>query len=68
MSGDLDELQRRMLSRRQQHHLQCATFNGLALFAAALVMGIVSVLLWQQMSPTDLGAGAGHVASSIGTN
>ncbi len=46
MSGDLGELQRRLLSRRQQHHLQCAAFNSLALFAAALVMGIVSVLLW----------------------
>jgi len=46
MGGDLGELQKRLLSRRQQHHQQCATFNGLALFAAALVLGIVSVLLW----------------------
>jgi len=65
MGGDLGELQRRLLSRRQQHRLQCATFNGLALFAAALVLGIVSVLLWRQMSPLDLWAGAGHAASSI---
>ena len=53
MSGDLSELQRRLLSRRRQHHLQCAKFNGLALVATALAMAIVSVLLWQQMSPAD---------------
>ena len=68
MSGDLGELQRRLLSRRRQHHLQCAKFNGLALVAAALATGFVSVLLWQQMSPPDLGAGADHAASFIGTD
>ncbi len=68
MSGGLDELQRRMLSRRRQHHLQRATFNGLALVATALAMGFASVLLWQQMSPPDLGAGADRAASYIGTD
>jgi len=57
-----------LLSRRRQHHLQRATFNGLTLVSAALVMGFVSALLWQQMRFPDLGAGTDHAASYIGTD
>ena len=54
MGEDLDDLRRRMMGRRQQHHARTRLANSLALAVTTVGAGFVSVLLWQQMSPPDL--------------
>ena len=65
MGEELNELQRKMLSRRQQHYTQCATFNGLTLVAATIVVGFVFAFLWEQTSPPEFGTGAEYATSYI---
>lgn len=54
MGEDLDDLRRRMLDRRRQH-LRDRKAGSLALVATALGASFVSVFLWQEMSPPELG-------------
>ena len=68
MDEDLNELQRRMLSRRQQHHAQCAIFNGLALVAATILMGFILVYVREQPSPLELGIDANYLSARIGAD
>ncbi len=68
MSGDLNELQRRMLSRQQQHHTQCAVLNGLTLVAAVLVAGLVSAIVWKETTPPSFGTDLDYAASYIESN
>jgi len=68
MSGDLNELQRRMLSRQQQHHTQCAVLNGLTLVAAVFVAGLVSAIVWKETTPPSFGTDLDYAASYIESN
>jgi len=43
---NLNELQRRIVARQQQHYSQCAVLNGITLVAAILVVGFVSAIVW----------------------
>ena len=56
MRGDLDELRGRMLARRQQHDSQHAAVNALTIVVTVLSVGFISILLWQQMSPSGFRA------------
>ncbi len=68
MNRDLNELQRRMLSRQQQHHTQCAVLNGLTLVAAVLVAGLVSAIVWKKTTPPNFGTDLDYTASYIGSD
>ena len=68
MNEDLNELQRRMLSRQQKHYAQCATLNSLTLVAVVLVVGFVSAFVWEQTIPPDFGTDAKSAASYIGSD
>jgi hypothetical protein len=66
MIEDLSELQRRMLSRQQQHYTQCAASNSIALIAAIFIVGFVFIFAWEQKSPPKLVVNADYAASYIG--
>ncbi len=68
MIEDLNELQRRMLSRQQQHYSQCAVLNGISLVVIVLVVGFVSVFVWKETSPPEFRTDAEYAASYIGSD
>ncbi len=68
MSADLNELQRRMLSRQQQHYIQCGFHNVLTLVAAGLVASFVSAFAWKETTPPDFGTDAEYAAFYIGSD
>jgi len=63
VSGNLDELQGRMLARRRRSRVRSAAVGSLVLAAVASSLGFVAVLLWQQAGPWR--SVAGHAASSV---
>jgi len=65
MSGELNELQRRMLSRQQQHYTQCAALNGITLVAAVLAVGLIFAFVWKETSPPAFRTDTEHAASYI---
>ena len=64
MGEDLDDLRRRMLDRRRQH-LRDRKASSLALVATAPGAGFVSVFLWQEMNPPELGKGEAAFHASM---
>ncbi len=46
VSGNLDELQGRMLARRRRFRLRSTAVSGLVVVAVASGMGFAAVLLW----------------------
>ena len=65
MSEDLSELQRRMLTRQQQHYAQCGVLNGLTLAAAFLIVGFVSTLVLKETTFPSFGTDKEYAASYI---
>ena len=65
MNEELNDLQRKTLSRRQQHYAQCATVNSLTLVVVAIVIGFVSAFLWDQTIPSEFGVDAEYAASFL---
>ena len=63
VSGNLDELQGRMLARRRRFRVRNAAVGSLVLAAVASGLGFVAVLLWQQAGPWR--SVAAHAASPI---
>ena len=62
VSGNLDELQGRMLARRRKSRVRRAAVGSFVLAAVASGLGFAAVLLWQQVSsPKPM---AGHAAAS----
>lgn len=53
MGENLDDLRRRMLDRQRQHCIRSRIVNSLILTITTFSAGIVSILLWRQMSPPE---------------
>ena len=65
MGEGLNELERRMLARQQQHYGQGEVLNGLTLVAAFLVVGFVSVLVWTETTAPNFGMNKEYAPSYI---
>ena len=66
VSGNLDELQERMLARRRRSRVRSAAVGSLVLAAVASGLGFVAVLLWQQAGSWK--SVAGHAAVAVQAN
>jgi len=63
VSGNLDELQGRMLARRRRSRVRSAAVGSLVLAAVASGLGFAAVLLWHQVGPSR--PETDHAASSV---
>ncbi len=66
VSGNLDELQGRMLARRRRFRFRSRAVGGLILVAVASGLSLAAALLWQQAGlwrPV-----AGHAAVAVQAN
>ena len=53
VSGNLDELQGRMLARRRRSRVRSLAVGSLVLAAVASGLGFVAILLWQQAGSSE---------------
>lgn len=68
MSADLNEIQRRMLSRQRQHYIQCGFHNVLTLVAVGLVASFVSAFAWKETTLPGFGTDAEYPSFYIGSD
>lgn len=68
MSANMNELQRRMVSRQLQHHTQYRFLNVLTLVVVGLVASFVSAFTWKESTPPDFGTNAEYPTFYIGSD
>ncbi len=66
VSGNLDELQGRMLAKPRRFRFRSTAVSSLIVVAVVSGMGFAAVLLWHQVGASRLVAG--HAASSVQAN